>query len=258
VQKRQRSDGSLVSAWATSGTATINPSSGVDPPTSLVLDINRSLLWVTGGDRTLGVSNMQWYFQPLSIDTGTVWLAAQDTAPAASTSISVRLRLLLHSNTQQFLSGSQNLKLQYSPKSGTCDTAFVGENYTDITTSTEVGYHDNPSVSDATAMVAVSGDPVHSSDPTTLETIEEANDFNPAADVPPAQDGEWDFTLQDNSAFGAYCIRAVYDDGSSTQLNTYTVIPEINFCKDDPRTDNLLRHGTYFCGGLKKSFFWAQ
>ena len=39
IQKRNRSDGALVTAWATSGTASINPSSGKDPVGSLVLDI---------------------------------------------------------------------------------------------------------------------------------------------------------------------------------------------------------------------------
>lgn len=257
MQKRNRSDGSLVSSWATSGTASINPSSGKDPPARILIDLDRGLLWGLGGDRTLGTTNMQWYFTQLQLDTGTTWLAAQDTAAGASTNITFRLRLLLHITGQQLTAGTNAYKLQFAPKVGTCDTAFVGENYVDTgTASGEIQYHNNPSVTDATQAVAVSGDPAHSSDTTVLESIEESNNFSPIVTAAVNNDALWDFTLKDSSAFGAYCLRVVESDG--TVLDGYNVVPEISFCKDDPKTDNILRHGTYFCEGLKKSFFWTD
>jgi hypothetical protein len=254
VQKRNRSDGSLVSAWASSGTASVNPSVNKDPPASLVIDVERGLLWATGGDRTLSTTNMQWYFIQLNLDTGTTWLAAQDTAAGVSTNVTFRLRLLTHVLTETII--PVDIKLQFSPKVGTCDTAFVGESYADVSTSSgEIQYHDNPSVTDATAAVSLTGDPVHSGHTTVTETIEESNNSYPINDVPNGQDGLWDFVLKDSSAFGAYCFRLINSD--NTNLNTYSVVPEITFCKDDPKTSALLRHGTYFCEGQKKSFFWS-
>lgn len=260
LQKRNRSDGSLVSTWATSGTATVNPSSNNDPPTQMVVDVDRGIMWGVGGDRTLGTTNMQWYFTQLQLDSGTIWLAAQDTSAAASTSISFRLRMLLHVTTGNlYKTDSLNFKLQYAVKSGTCDTGFVGESYIDVPTSgtNEILYHDNPSMTNGATAQTLTGDPAHGTDPSILETTQESNNFtNGTADILNSQDGVWGFVLQDNSAFGAYCFRAVYSDG--TPLASYTVIPEITFCKDDPKTDNLMRHGAYFCEGIKKSFFWAQ
>jgi hypothetical protein len=96
---------------------------------------------------------------------------------------------------------------------------------------------------------------VHSGHTTVTETIEESNNSYPINDVPNGQDGLWDFVLKDSSAFGAYCFRLINSD--NTNLNTYSVVPEITFCKDDPKTSALLRHGTYFCEGQKKSFFWS-
>lgn len=254
VQKRNRSDGSLVTSWATSGTATVNPSVNKDPPASLVIDIERGLLWGAGGDRTLSTTNMQWYFVQLNLDTGTVWLAAQDTIAGASAKITFRLRILTHVLTETVI--PVNLKLQYSPKVNTCDTTFIGESYGDVLTSSgEIQYHDNSTVADATAAITLTGDPVHSGHTTVLETIEESNNVYAINDATTGQDALWDFVLEDSSAFGAYCFRLVNSDG--TELDTYTVIPEITFCKDDPKTSAQLRHGTYFCEGQKKSFFWA-
>ncbi len=258
VQKRNRSDGSLVTAWATSGTATINPSVNKDLPASIVIDVERGLMWAVGGDRTLGTSNMQWYFTQLQLDTGTLWLAPQDTVAGASTSITFRLRLLLHISVVDLIAGEELFKLQYAPKVGTCDTGFVGESYADVLTSGsgEIIFHDNPSNSDAIAAVTLTGDPTHSSDTKVLQTIEEANNFTNTANVLNGQDGLWDFVLKDNNAFGAYCFKVVYSTG--VNLTTYSVMPEVTFCKDDPKTSALLRHGTFFCEGIKKSFFWTQ
>jgi hypothetical protein len=257
IQKRNRSDGSLVSTFGSSGTVTIDPSTNNDTPSSIVLDINRNLLWVAGGDRSLSTTNMEWYFTQLDLDNGTIWLASADTAAAANTSITFSLRLLLGVSSSNLATGAKNFKLQFSPKSGTCDTSFVGESYADISTSSgEVQYHDNPSISDGASAAAFSGDPTDGSDPTVLQTMEEANNFTSVSTVAVGSDGLWDFTLQDSSAFGAYCFRVVYSDGSL--LENYTQVPEITFCKDDPKADNLLRHGTYFCGGVKKGYFWAN
>lgn len=259
LQKRNRSDGSLVTGWATNGTSPLNPSPNQDPPNSIIVDIDRGLLWAIGGDRTLGTTNMQWYFTQLQLDTGTLWLAPENTIAGASTNSTFRLRLLLHiTETDLLATSARQFKLKYAPKVGTCDTAFVGESYADVlnTGNAEIMYHDNPSNTDAAAAVALTGDPTHSSDIRVLETIEESNNFTNTTNVLNGQDGLWDFVLKDNNAFGAYCFKVV--NSNEVGLDSYTVIPEVTFCKDDPKTTALLRHGTFFCEGLKKSFFWTQ
>lgn len=260
VEKRQRSDGGLVTGWASSGIANIDPhGTNNDPAKRIVIDIERGLLWAAGGDRSLGTSNMRWHFAGLTLDTGTIWLAPANNVGGISSNVTFRLRLLLHI-TEQNLFTADNLeyKLQYSPKVGTCDTGFIGESYADVTTSSgDVRYHDNPTISDGANIVTKSGqDPTHGSDPVISQRIEESNTFTNANNVYAGEDGLWDFVLKDVDAFGAYCFRVV--DNSNATLASYTQVPEITFCKDDPKTEALLRHGNYFCEGTERSFFWSR
>ncbi len=257
VEKRQRGSGALVTAFGTNGVVTSNPSSNNDQPYSINVDIDRNLLFGIGMDKVLGSSNQQWRIEQYQTDTGSFWLANANTAAIASTNITFRLRMLLHTDVNLLSSSNTQFKLQTAPKVGTCDTSFIGESYVDVVSNSgEVLYNDNPSLADGASAVAVNGDPTHSGDTNVLQTIEELNNFTNPNTISANQDGLWDFVLKDNSAFGAYCFRAVYSDGSP--LESYTTIPEITFCKDDPKTDNLLRGGTYFCEGIKRSYFWAK
>jgi hypothetical protein len=154
-------------------------------------------------------------------------LAEQDSvATLESAGQEFRLRLLLHLDKKAG-AGVMSLKLQFSEKSGTCDTVFSGESYVDVTTTTVIAY-DNQSPSDGVALTP-NGD-----DPTGGYTIvnqsyEELNNFkNSQGMIPDGQDGKWDFSLIDNGATAGtgYCFRIVNADDSTTGL-TYTVIPEI-------------------------------
>jgi hypothetical protein len=257
IEKRQRSDGSLVSSFGTSGVITINPSANTDPPTGVMIDVDRSLLWAVGGDRSLGATNMQWRYEQFITDDGSRWLGAANTTTVASTSISFRLRILIHASTAGMVAGDYQFKLQYAFKVGTCDTAFTGEIWSDVATNSgEIRYHDNASLTDATTAIGVTGDPTHNADPITLETYEESNHNGVATKESPGTDGMWDLSLQDFGAFGAYCFRVVKSDGAL--LDSYSYVPEISFCKDDPRAENVMRHGTFFCEGTKRAFFWAN
>ncbi len=257
IEKRNRSDGALVTAFDADGIVNSNPSGNNDPPSTVMIDVNRSFLWAIGGDRTNSPTDMRWRIEQYNLENGGFWLAAQDTKATASSGISFRLRLLIHTDAL-VVANAQLFKLQVAPKSGTCDTGFVGEsgNFTDVGTTGQVRYFDNPTLADATAAVAITGDPSHLSHTNVLETIEEANNFTNPNSIVAGQDGLWDFVMQDSFAFGAYCFKAVTSAGAD--LATYTVVPEITFCKDIPPTDGLLRHGTYFCEGIKKSFFWVN
>lgn len=163
-----------------------------------------------------------------STDVGTA-LAAQDTAGTlGSTGASFRLRMLLHIGANQLLASAQQFKLQFAQQSGTCDTAFSGETYADVTAATVIAYKDNATPADGATLTANANDPTHGADTIVNQTYEELNNFtNSVAAISSGQDGEWDFSLKDNGATAstAYCFRAVKSDG--TVLDTYTVIPQI-------------------------------
>ncbi|MGI9027653.1 MAG: hypothetical protein ACR2FM_02285 [Candidatus Saccharimonadales bacterium] len=257
VEKRQRSSGALVTAFGTGGVVTSNPSANNDTPASVLIDVDRNLVYAVGMDRVLGNANSQWRIEQYQSDDGGYWLGSTNTAGLASSGVTFRIRMLIHSTTNLLAASATQFKLQYSPKTGTCDTGFVGETYVDVTTSSgEILYHDNPTQADATAALALPGDPLHGTDTNILETIEELNNFTNPVNINAGQDGLWDFAVKDFNAFGAYCFRAVNSDG--TVLDTYTVVPELTFCRDDPKTESVLRHGAYFCEGTERAYFWAK
>lgn len=274
IEKRYRNSGALCTIangcgteFGSGGATVVNPSGNDDAPGWISVDLQRSLLYTSGGDRSNGASEQQWRIQKFDLDNGGMWLGSQNSTAIASTEVTFRLRLLLHVSNQIMYSGENIMKLQYASKNGTCDTAFVNEEYTDVITNAAAGinYHDNASLADAAGVdiTGVTGSPTHSSPAHTniLQSIEEANTFTPVADAQPNVDGMWDFVMKDNNAFGAYCFRVVYSSGDALLTSnggTYDVIPEITFCRNDPRTDNLLRHGTYFCEGTKRGFYWSR
>lgn len=163
-----------------------------------------------------------------STDVGAT-LAAQDTAATlGSAGATFRLRMLLHIGAAQFGTSTQNFKLQFAQQSGTCDTAFSGETYADVTAATVIAYNNNATPADGATLTANANDPTHGADTIVNQTYEELNNFiNSVAAIPSGQDGEWDFSLKDNGATAstAYCLRAVKDTG--TVLDTYTAIPQI-------------------------------
>jgi len=170
-----------------------------------------------------------------STDVGTT-LAAQDTAATlGSTGAAFRLRMLLHIGAAQLGVSAQNFKLQFAAQSGTCDTAFSGETYADVTAATVIAYNNNATPADGATLTANASDPTHGADTIVNQTYEELNNFtNSVAAIPSGQDGKWDFSLFDNGATAstAYCLRAVLSTG--TVIDTYTVIPQITTAASAP------------------------
>ncbi len=262
IEKRNTGNGQLVGAFGTSGVVNVNPSANNDAPAYVAVNTARNLLYTAGGDASISTADTQWRMQKFALDTGTLWLdTPQDTAAIASNNITYRLRLVLGISNGSLNVNGRTLKLQYALRSGTCDTGFVGETYNDVTGATSgIQYHSNPTVANGAAAVSLSGQPTDGANPLVLQTIGESNNFTSNLNVGTGKDGVWDFSLQDSSAFGAYCFRVIYSDGTllngPTRNGTYVVIPEISFCLN-PATDAALRGGTYFCSGAKRAFFWA-
>lgn len=262
IEKRQMSNGALVSGFASAGTLTFNPSSGDDQSNSIALDSANGYLFAGGYDSTPG--NGQWHLERINVSDGSRgWpptaLASQNTKYNAKQNQVVRLRLLLHISPSLYSTSAQSVKLQVAAKSGTCDTAGVGESYADLTTNSgAVRLFDNPSAPDNGATLDVAGDPTHGSDAVAVQAYEKTATFTNRTTIPAATDGLWDFSIQEDgsTAFGGYCFKTVKSDGSSA--GTPTVMPELAYC-DQPRSNApLMRHGSYFCNGGENRFYWSR
>lgn len=178
---------------------------------------------------TFNQSASRWFVNRDDVAPDTA-LAAQDaaiTAPSRGTPF--RLRLLIDVATNPIPAGSETFKLQYAARSGTCDTLFSGETYSDLSANSgAIRFYNNQNPASGMTTSAVAGDPAHSTHPTRPQTYVEAATFtNTASAISVGEDGLWDFSLVDYSALpgASYCFRAVKSDGAT--LNGYTAIPEI-------------------------------
>ncbi len=215
----------------TGGGATFGTASAVysGPVTRTALPLTKIAI---AGERYISPTYTQqayrFFNNANSADVGSV-LAAQDTsATLGSAWAAFRLRTLLRVDTNTILANAQNFKLQFAQKSGTCDTAFSGETYADVTDSTLIAYNDNATPADGAALTANANDPTDGGRTIVNQDYEELNNFtNTEASIASGQDGKWDFALRDNGALSNtdYCLRMVKSDGSV--LNEYTTIPQI-------------------------------
>ncbi|MCA9348950.1 hypothetical protein KC878_02270, partial [Candidatus Saccharibacteria bacterium] len=177
----------------------------------------------------LDQSAYRWYANTDTTDVGSP-LGTQDTsANAPKQGTAFRLRLTIHVSVSNRDINGAGLKLQYAVKSGTCDTSFIGESYSDVSdVSGDIRYFDNPSVSDADTLITNANDPTHSSDSIVAQSYQEANNFtNNISAISNGEDGLWDFSLVDYSAPAStsYCFRVVR--ATDLELESYSVIPEI-------------------------------
>lgn len=251
-------EGTLVTAFDGDGVLTSDVTAGVDEITTIVVDVSGGYIY--GGGFDSGGAN-QWRLEKRKTSDGTRgWeplpYASQDTKTPLGSGLKFRLRMTIHVSGENMPANGETLKLQYAQKVGTCDVAYVGEegNFTDVGATGDISYADNSTAIDGAATLPLSADPSHAGHTNVVQTYEEANPFTFTNGVSASSDGLWDFALtENNTAFGNYCFRAVKNgDGSVISAN---VVPEIVFC-DKPKTENLLRHGNFFCDDGKKKFFW--
>ncbi|MEK7608595.1 MAG: hypothetical protein AAB495_03370 [Patescibacteria group bacterium] len=184
---------------------------------------------------TFEQSGYRWFTNQNATSVGPPFALQNTSSVAPSIGNPFRLRMLVHVGGDGADVNRESFDLQVATSTaGGCDTAFSGETYVDVSTSTgEIRFYDNSSSSDNTALKATSTDPVHGIDTVVNQTYEEANPFtNSIAKIFGGQDGKWDFSLYNASAtpMSTYCFRIVRDDGSP--LSTYSAVPEITI--DDP------------------------
>ncbi len=190
------------------------------------------------GEKVITTFNQSAYrfFQNLDSTSIGPDLAAQDTAADMTADGQViRLRFLLHVGGNQFDGTGDDFKIQIAERSGTCDTAFSGETYADLSPSAGViRFYDNPTPTDGSSMTPTGSDPTHSGHTINFQTYEESNNFTGINSIAAGNDGKWDITIVDNSASNgvAYCVRVITSGGGL--LDTYTVIPEFTTVPENP------------------------
>ena len=73
--------------------------------------------------------------------------------------------------------GAGSYKLQYAEESGTCDTSFTGETYSDVGATGIIRYYDNTNAYDGMQLTENNNDPTHGSDDNYYQNYEESNNF---------------------------------------------------------------------------------
>jgi hypothetical protein len=153
---------------------------------------------------------------------------------------------------------TQQFKLQYAVLSSSCSSS----SYSDITGTSPISFYDNPTPANNSSISSTANDPTDTGQSVSPQTYNESKYFYNSSALDPTTDGEWDFSLYDNGApAGAvYCIRGVEADG--TVFATYTNYPMITTFSSGgpaiPTTDQLLRGGQWFSGGIKQAYYWSN
>lgn len=184
---------------------------------------------------------------PGPLDVGAP-LANVNTAAAPSSYATYRLRMVLRVTASQ--DAATPLKLQYAAMSGTCDTAFSGESYADVTAVSPIAFGNNVNADDGMTILANANDP---SSTAIRQSYEESGNIPVANSLAASQDGMWDIALKSNGAplNTTYCFRMVR--GSGQLLNTYTYIPQLTTpaVPAGPTLDQQLRGGQSVTNGIK-------
>lgn len=118
-------------------------------------------------------------------------------------------------------------RLQYAPKTaGSCSVQASG--FADVTASTPISYHTNPSVTHGQTASSSAELPYNYVAPSMQQYISSgASPFTNATDIGVSETALWDFSLVDNNApeNTSYCLRIAYSDG--TPLEQYASYPEV-------------------------------
>ncbi len=201
-----------------------------------------------------------------SVDVGAPLAALNTAATIPAEGEPFRLRFNLAVTVIDLLPGEYNLKLQYAKKSGTCDTGFSGEVFSDISSSSAISYYtDNQVISDHMTAASNANDPTNPGNTNIMQEFQESGTFTVSTAITATDNGVWDVALKDNGADANtdYCLRTVLSNG--TPLDTYTVVPQITtidapfaqagyrwFENSDTPIDNTVAVGF---GGTRNSVF---
>jgi 6-phosphogluconolactonase (cycloisomerase 2 family) len=143
IQKRNKTDGSLVTGFGANGTILYKPSTNHDEPRGIAIENGN--MWIAGYDVQPG--NYQWNIQKRKTSDGSLLsqdiaysgsaVAAQNTAITAEEGVPFNLRASISASLGDF-GANQQFKLQYAERTGlTCSLDFSAETYQDVHDATE-------------------------------------------------------------------------------------------------------------------------
>ena len=230
VERRDLATGAELSFGFSGGVYTSNISTGHDELRDLVVTGNN----IYGAGYDLSTGNYQMHIQKVSRVSSL--FSSEDSSPRAAqgapaTTVSlnekIRLRLLLKASTATLTTGEKQLKLQFATQSGTCDSGFVGESYSDVTTTSAIAFWDNSAITDGTPLTLNISDPTDGGSPITFHMYVEGNNFTSTTDIASGSNGMWDISLYNRSSADnvTYCFRVV--ESSGTVLSNYAAFPSL-------------------------------
>lgn len=199
---------------------------------------------VFNGDRVQ--SGYRWYQNANALTPGAPIAAQNVPATSLMNDQTFRLRLMMHVNNQDLLTGAENYRLQFAPKVGpTCglNMTMTDEVYSNVTNTTAIAFADNSDSTavNGTALSSMASDPQHDPDDTgplpphtrkyqSYQELGTVTFTNGQSAILQGEDGVWDFVLRDLSApsRARYCFRMVRDTGASlVPLNGYAIVSEV-------------------------------
>lgn len=246
------SGGSTVS----SVTSTANsPSATTSSPSPTSASQTSTRTTISSPTNTAYVANNYWMADGI-IATVSTPLANLNTATTLSRADTpLRLRALLHTTTKTPSAGSKHFKLQYAVKSGTCDTSFTGESYSDVTKLSTFRSYNSRSLINGASLATSASDPTNGANQIIYQNYNGAGYFTPSSSMTRGASSLWDLGLTPYEApDNSYCVRIVKGDGSL--LDTTTYVAEVTV--PIPSVQQM-RHGQSFSStnpGVKQGFYW--
>ena len=239
IEKRLLSDGTLVSGFGTSGVVT-----GITAASfGKSIAIDSTNMYITGDD-----SNSDWRIEKRLLSDGTLVSGFGTGGVITSSDASNNAESIAIDSTNVYVAGNTGSDWRIEKRLLSDGTLVSGFGTSGVVTGDAASTSVMDIAIDSTIMYAVG----YNSDSNwriekrelstgafaleitdggrtiVNQTYEEANNFtNSVATIPYGQDGLWDFSLYDYgmTAGASYCLRAIYSAGGN--LDTYTVIPEI-------------------------------
>ena len=206
--------------------------------------------YVAWNNKILSQQAYRFFENTDSSDVGPA-LATQDTPITLSdNTVPLRMRMLMRVEGGSIPTGAGEYRLQYAEKVGTCDTAFAGESYQDITTTSDIAYYNNTTPTHGAVLTPNTNDPTDGLRVIVHQSYNEDTDSLTSGNITrQGQSMQFDFALsaQDAVANTSYCLRMVNYDGEL--FDDYAVIPEFTTTNNPQEisftlSDNTIGFGT--------------
>ncbi len=186
-------------------------------------------------------------------------LDAQDTsAELYKVNDTFRLRIAIAAENKSYTSQG-TFKLQSAVYAGTCDPAAA--TYTDVSSSTAIGFFDNLTNNTADKIRADATDPSYTRSPIgtygkVMQTYVESNSFVNPRQAYANNEMIWDFSLKsDGSKIGrTFCFRVV--ETGNTLTGGYDQYAKVYV---PPQMKDVMRHGAFFNRqDVQQPFAWGR